>query len=152
MPGAAPGRRRREPACRSGGHDGSTRAWPGDLYGSSSVTTAVPTAPTGSTPAKAGQPLLELRSIDKNFGAVQALVDINLEVPGGQVTALAGDNGAGKSVLIKCIAGIHSPDGGQMLWEGEPVHVRTPRDAAALGIETGYQDLALFDHLDLVQT
>jgi len=95
--------------------------------------------------------LLELRGIDKNFGAVQALVDINLEVPGGQVTALAGDNGAGKSVLIKCIAGIHAPDGGEMLWEGEPVHVRTPRDAAALGIETVYQDLALCDNLDIVQ-
>ncbi|TML38110.1 MAG: sugar ABC transporter ATP-binding protein [Actinobacteria bacterium] len=115
------------------------------------MTSPVRSAPAGSSPAKAGQALLELRGIDKNFGAVQALVDINLEVPGGQVTALAGDNGAGKSVLIKCIAGIHSPDGGQMLWEGEPVHVRTPRDAAALGIETVYQDLALCDNLDIVQ-
>jgi ABC-type sugar transport system ATPase subunit len=76
---------------------------------------------------------------------------VDLDVPGGQVTALAGDNGAGKSVLIKCIAGIHSTDGGQMFWEGRPVHIRTPRDAAALGIETVYQDLALCDNLDIVQ-
>ena len=67
------------------------------------------------------------------------------------MTALAGDNGAGKSVLIKCIAGIHTPDARRDLWEGEPVHIRTPRDAAALGIETVYQDLALCDNLDIVQ-
>jgi ABC-type sugar transport system ATPase subunit len=100
---------------------------------------------TGSTP------LLALRGIEKHFGAVQALVGIDLEIPAGQVTALAGDNGAGKSVLIKCIAGIHHPDGGEIRWEGRPVHIRTPRDAAALGIETVHQDLALCDNLDIVQ-
>jgi ABC-type sugar transport system ATPase subunit len=67
------------------------------------------------------------------------------------VTALAGDNGAGKSVLIKCISGIHAPESGQIWWEGSPVHLRTPRDAARLGIETVYQDLALCDNLDIVQ-
>ena len=67
------------------------------------------------------------------------------------MTALIGDNGAGKSVLIKCIAGIHAPEPGHILWEGRPVHMRTPRDAAALGIETVYQDLALCDNLDIVQ-
>ena len=97
------------------------------------------------------QPLLALRGIEKHFGAVQALVGVDLDIPAGQVTALAGDNGAGKSVLIKCIAGIHSPDGGQNLWEGMPVHIRTPRDAAAFGIETVHQDLALCDNLDIVQ-
>ena len=61
----------------------------------------------------------------------------------GQVTALVGDNGAGKSVLIKTIAGIHGPDGGEILWKGDPVHIRSPKAAAALGIETVYQDLAL---------
>jgi ABC-type sugar transport system ATPase subunit len=96
-------------------------------------------------------PLLALRGIEKHFGAVQALVGVDLEVPAGQVTALAGDNGAGKSVLIKCIAGIHTPDAGQILWEGRPVHVRTPREASALGIETVHQDLALCDNLDIVQ-
>jgi ABC-type sugar transport system ATPase subunit len=67
------------------------------------------------------------------------------------VTALLGDNGAGKSVTIKCIAGIHSPDSGEILWEGQPVRIRSPRDAGHLGIETVYQDLALCDNLDIVQ-
>jgi ABC-type sugar transport system ATPase subunit len=92
-----------------------------------------------------------LRGISKHFGAVQALSDVDLDIPSGQVTSLAGDNGAGKSVLVKCISGIHAPDGGQMSWEGVPVHMRTPADAAALGIETVYQDLALCDNLDIVQ-
>ena len=105
----------------------------------------------GRPPAKDGEPLLSLRDIDKNFGAVQALTRVNLDVPAGQVTALVGDNGAGKSVLIKCIAGIHTPDGGQVFWEGHPVNIRTPRDSAALGIETVHQDLALCDNLDIVQ-
>jgi len=97
------------------------------------------------------EPLLRLRGVGKSFGAVHALVDINLEIPAGQITALAGDNGAGKSVLIKCIAGIHTPDSGEILWEGKPTRVRTPRDAAALGIETVHQDLALCDNLDIVE-
>jgi ABC-type sugar transport system ATPase subunit len=99
----------------------------------------------------AGPPLLELRGIDKNFGPVQALRGVNLEVPAGQVTALVGDNGAGKSVLIKTIAGIHTPERGRILWEGRPVNIRTPKDAGELGIETVYQDLALCDNLDIVQ-
>ena len=96
-------------------------------------------------------PLLRMEGIDKNFGPVQALVGVDLEVPAGMVTALAGDNGAGKSVLIKCVAGIHQPDGGHIYWQGRPVHIRTPRDAAALGVDTVYQDLALCDNLDIVQ-
>jgi ABC-type sugar transport system ATPase subunit len=82
---------------------------------------------------------------------VQALIGVDLELQAGEVTALVGDNGAGKSVLIKCIAGIHQPDGGQILWEGRPVHLRTPRDSSELGIETVHQDLALCDNLDIVQ-
>ena len=109
-----------------------------------------PSTAAEPSPASA-EPLLRLRGVDKHFGAVQALVDIDLDVHSGEVTALAGDNGAGKSVLIKCIAGIHSPDKGQIYWEGHPVHIRTPRDAAALGVETVYQDLALCDNLDIVQ-
>jgi D-xylose transport system ATP-binding protein len=96
-------------------------------------------------------PLLRLRGISKHFGPVQALTDVDLDLTAGQVTALAGDNGAGKSVLIKCISGIHSPDAGQMWWAGSPMQVRTPGEAAALGIETVYQDLALCDNLDIVQ-
>jgi ABC-type sugar transport system ATPase subunit len=107
------------------------------------------TAPGQGSPDSA--PLLRLERISKSFGAVHALVDVDLDIPAGQVTALAGDNGAGKSVLVKCIAGIHAPDTGTISWQGHPVHLRSPREAAALGIETVYQDLALCDNLDIAQ-
>jgi ABC-type sugar transport system ATPase subunit len=97
------------------------------------------------------EPLLKLRGIDKHFGPVQALYGVNLDLPAGQVTGLCGDNGAGKSVLTRTIAGAHQPDHGQINFEGRPVHIRSTRDAAALGIETVYQDLALADNLDIVQ-
>jgi ABC-type sugar transport system ATPase subunit len=97
------------------------------------------------------EPLLQLRGIDKHFGPVQALDGVDLDLPAARVTALCGDNGAGKSVLTKTIAGIHQPDGGEIRWEGRPVHVRSPKDAATLGIQTVYQDLALADNLDIVQ-
>src|ERR1700682_5740158 len=97
------------------------------------------------------EPLLQLRGIDKHFGPVQALYGVNLDLPAGQVTGLCGDNGAGKSVLTRCIAGVHQPDHGSISFEGKPVHIRSARDAAALGIETVYQDLALADNLDIVQ-
>jgi ABC-type sugar transport system ATPase subunit len=106
--------------------------------------------PTSKAPADGG-PLLRLRGVSKHFGAVQALYGVDLDLPAGQVTALCGDNGAGKSVLTKCIAGIHEPDEGEIVWDGSPVHIRTPKDAASLGIETVYQDLALADNLDIVQ-
>ena len=98
-----------------------------------------------------GEPLLKIRELDKHFGPVQALYHVDLDLPSGQVTALCGDNGAGKSVLTKCIAGIYQPDNGQVFWEGNPVHIRGARDAARLGIEIVYQDLALADNLDIVQ-
>ena len=104
-----------------------------------------------ATGNEAAEPLLRLRGIAKHFGAVQALSGVDLDVPAGQVTALVGDNGAGKSVLIKTIAGIHEPDAGEILWEGRRVRIRSPRDAAALGIEVVYQDLALCDNLDVVE-
>jgi D-xylose transport system ATP-binding protein len=98
-----------------------------------------------------GTPILELRGVDKSFGAIQVLHGVNLKVYPGKVTALVGDNGAGKSTLIKAIAGIHPVDSGEFLFEGNPVSVSGPRDAAALGIEVVYQDLALADNLDVVQ-
>jgi ABC-type sugar transport system ATPase subunit len=97
------------------------------------------------------EPLLRLDKVSKNFGPVQALTEVSLELRAGEVTALVGDNGAGKSVLIKTISGIHGPDGGRIYWEGKPVRIRTPRDAASLGIETVFQDLALCNNLDIVQ-
>jgi ABC-type sugar transport system ATPase subunit len=99
----------------------------------------------------AESPLLMLRGIGKNFGPVHALVDVDLDVPAGKVTALAGDNGAGKSVLIKTISGIWTPEQGQIYWDGKPVTIGSPRESAALGIDTVYQDLALCDNLDVVQ-
>ncbi len=96
-------------------------------------------------------PILELRGIDKSFGPVQVLHDVALSAYAGQVTALVGDNGAGKSTLVKCIGGIHPIDAGSYLFEGRPVQVHSPRDAAALGVEIVYQDLALCDNLDIVQ-
>ncbi len=101
--------------------------------------------------ASVGEPLLKVRGIYKSFGAVQALADVDLDVPAGQITALCGDNGAGKSVLIKCIAGIYEPEQGHIYWEGRPARIRNAHDAGALGIETVYQDLALADNLDIVQ-
>jgi D-xylose transport system permease protein len=95
--------------------------------------------------------LLELVGIRKSFGAVSVLRGVDLSVPPATVTALVGDNGAGKSTLIKAIAGIYSIDGGEIRWEGKRVHIRNPKDAAALGIEVVYQDLALADNLDVVQ-
>ncbi|MFD0204513.1 MULTISPECIES: ATP-binding cassette domain-containing protein [Saccharothrix] len=97
------------------------------------------------------EPILELRGINKSFGPVHVLHDIDFDVHPGQVTALVGDNGAGKSTLVKCIAGIHPTDSGQVLFNGEEVHIHGPRDAAHLGIEVVYQDLALCDNLDIVQ-
>jgi D-xylose transport system ATP-binding protein len=82
---------------------------------------------------------------------VQVLHGVDLQIHPGQVTALGGDHGAGKSTLVKCVAGIHSIDSGDYIFEGREVHVSSPRDAAALGIEIVYQDLALCDNLDIVQ-
>ena len=107
------------------------------------------TASALSTPASA--PLLELRGISKSFGSVQALTDVEFEVRAGEVMALVGDNGAGKSTLIKCVAGIHAADEGEIFVDGERVHIHGPKDAAKLGIEVVYQDLALCDNLDVVQ-
>ena len=96
-------------------------------------------------------PLLEIRELSKTFGSVQALTDVDFEVCNGEVMALVGDNGAGKSTLIKCVAGIHGYDSGEILFDGEPVAIHGPKDAAKLGIEVVYQDLALCDNLDVVQ-
>jgi D-xylose transport system ATP-binding protein len=98
----------------------------------------------------ADAPLLECRNVSKAFGAVQALYQVGFDVRRGEVMALVGDNGAGKSTLIKGIAGIYPFDEGEVFFEGEPVHIHGPREAARLGIEIVYQDLALADNLDVV--
>jgi D-xylose transport system ATP-binding protein len=109
------------------------------------MTATSPAVPTAVVPA------LAVRGMSKSFGSVQALSDVDFEVRTGEVMALVGDNGAGKSTLIKCIAGIHPADSGEVLFQGQVVQIHGPKDAAALGIEVVYQDLALCDNLDVVQ-
>ena len=98
----------------------------------------------------ADTPLLECVGVSKSFGAVRALFRVDFEVRRGEVMALVGDNGAGKSTLIKSVVGIHPFDEGEVRFEGRPVSIHGPRDAAKLGIEVVYQDLALADNLDVV--
>jgi D-xylose transport system ATP-binding protein len=97
------------------------------------------------------EPILEISKLNKSFGPVHVLHDVDLNVYPGEVTALVGDNGAGKSTLVKCIAGIYHSDSGEVKWEGQPVVINDPRIATGLGIEFVYQDLALADNLDITQ-
>jgi D-xylose transport system ATP-binding protein len=96
-------------------------------------------------------PILQISRLNKSFGPVHVLRDVDLNVYPGEVTALVGDNGAGKSTLVKCIAGIHGIDSGEIRFEGKPVTLSDPRAATGLGIEFVYQDLALADNLDITQ-
>jgi D-xylose transport system ATP-binding protein len=96
-------------------------------------------------------PLIELSGVVKSFGPVSVLKGVGLTAYAGKVTALVGDNGAGKSTLIKGLAGVQPYDAGTVRFDGEEVTLHTPRDAARLGIEVVYQDLALCDNLDIVQ-
>lgn len=96
------------------------------------------------------EPILSLRGISKNFGAVSALTDIDLEVHAGEVVALVGDNGAGKSTLIKVLAGVHGPTSGTIHFKGKPTTIDSPSEALDLGIATVFQDLALCENLDVV--
>ena len=100
--------------------------------------------------AHRGEPRLRLTGINKSFGAVRALTNVDFEVYDGEVVGLVGDNGAGKSTLIKIISGVNPADSGSIYLEGQQVQIRTPADANRLGIETVYQDLALADNLDVV--
>jgi D-xylose transport system ATP-binding protein len=98
----------------------------------------------------ADAPLLVVDGVSKRFGPVQALDRVDFGVRAGEVVGLVGDNGAGKSTLVKTIAGIHSPDSGEIRFGGERARISRPNDATALGIATVYQDLALCDNLDVV--
>jgi D-xylose transport system ATP-binding protein len=105
----------------------------------------------GGSAVTTDAPILEVVGVNKTFGPVHVLHDVTFKVYPGMVTALIGDNGAGKTTLIKCITGIYPMDSGEILFEGEPVKISGPRDAAALGLEVVYQDLALCENLDIVQ-
>jgi D-xylose transport system ATP-binding protein len=95
-------------------------------------------------------PIIELKDIRKSFGPVDVLKGVNMQVYAGKVSALVGDNGAGKSTLIKGLSGAQPYDSGDVSFEGEPVSLASPRDAAKHGIEVVYQDLALCENLDIV--
>ena len=97
------------------------------------------------------EPMLTARKLNKSFGPVHVLHDVDFDVYPGEVTALVGDNGAGKSTLVKCFAGINSVDSGEIVYEGKPVTIHDPRGATDLGLEFVYQDLALADSLDITQ-
>jgi D-xylose transport system ATP-binding protein len=99
----------------------------------------------------ADAPILRMHGINKSFGPVHVLKDVDFEARTGEVMALVGDNGAGKSTLVKCIGGSYPIDSGTYEFDGHRAVVHSPRDAAALGIEIVYQDLALCDNLDVVQ-
>jgi len=96
-------------------------------------------------------PLIELAGVKKSFGPVEVLKGIDFKAYAGRVTALVGDNGAGKSTLIKGLSGVQPFDEGTVKFEGEEVHLTSPRQSSAFGIEVVYQDLALCDNLDIVQ-
>lgn len=104
------------------------------------------------TQARAGrrERVLTMHGIDKHFGAVKALTDVEFWVNEGEVVALVGDNGAGKSTLVKLLAGVHAPDAGTITFDDEVVEIPTPADSQDLGIATVFQDLALCDNLDVV--
>jgi D-xylose transport system ATP-binding protein len=97
------------------------------------------------------EPVLQLRGVSKSFGPVQVLHGVDLTVRAGEVTALVGDNGAGKSTLVRCVAGLHPFDSGEVFFDGRPVSIHGPADASRHGVEVVYQDLALADNLDIVQ-
>ncbi len=105
---------------------------------------------TNPHPTAMGEVVLSLKGISKNFGAVSALTDIDLEVRAGEVVALVGDNGAGKSTLVKVLAGVHQPTSGVIQFQGRPVTMPDPSAALTLGIATVFQDLALCENLDVV--
>jgi ABC-type sugar transport system ATPase subunit len=88
-------------------------------------------------------PLVRIERVRKEFGGVVALEEMTLDVNAGDIVALVGDNGAGKSTIVKCIAGVHTPTSGQIMLEGQPVHFSSPLDARSIGIEAVFQDLAL---------
>lgn len=94
-------------------------------------------------------PLAKMVDIDKNFGAVQALKKVNIEIRQGEILGLLGDNGAGKSTLIKVLAAVFPSDGGEIFFEGERVSLSSPKDARAMGIETVHQALSLVDVMSI---
>ena len=95
-------------------------------------------------------PLFEIRGISKRYGAIQALIDLDFHIDEGEIVGLLGDNGAGKSTMIKLMSGIVEPDAGEVFANGKPVQVKSRQDSERIGIETIYQDTALVDSMSIV--
>ncbi len=95
--------------------------------------------------------IVEMKGINKSFGGVHALRDVDMELKRGEIMGIVGDNGAGKSTLMKILSGAHLADSGEIYLDGCLVHIRNPHDSARLGISMIYQDLALFNNLDVTR-
>jgi D-xylose transport system ATP-binding protein len=115
-----------------------------------SARTAGEPSTSGSADAT-GRPLVEILGLRKSFDAVHALRGVDLTLAAGEVTALLGDNGAGKSTVVRCLTGVHPPDAGEIRFRGEPIRLNSPDDARRLGIETVYQTLGLIEDLPVWQ-
>lgn len=109
------------------------------------------TAPSPAQPRAPHGDALTIRGVSKSFGRVQALADATMTLPRGEITAIIGDNGAGKSTLVRCLVGVHLPDQGEVLLDGEPVRFTNPQHSRDAGIETVFQDLALVEDLTVAQ-
>src|SRR3954452_25454331 len=110
-----------------------------------------PSTPPGQAPPKTGTPILEARGLRRRFGHVRALNNADFDIYPGEVGALIGDNGAGKSTMVKALTGNLELDSGELFFEGKPLHISTPQQASDLGMEVVYQDLALAPHLNPYQ-
>ena len=106
---------------------------------------------SGEDRQAAAAPLLELRGISKTYGRASALNDVSFHVGRGEILGLLGDNGAGKSTLVKTMSGVVQPDSGSILWDGEPVRLRSRQDSADVGIEVIYQDAGLVNSLSIAR-
>jgi len=95
--------------------------------------------------------VVEMKGICKRFGGVQALINVNLELRRGEIMGIVGDNGAGKSTLMKVLSGAHQADEGEIFIDGQKVYIQNPQDAFNMGISMIYQDLALFNNLDVAR-
>lgn len=96
-----------------------------------------------------GDVVIEMKNVSRNFGSVRAIENITLQVRAGEVLCLLGDNGAGKSTIIKILSGVWKPDSGELLWNGDPVSFNSPSEANAHGVATVFQDLAIVDRMSI---
>src|SRR5262249_9349424 len=124
---------------------------PGPCGGGPLAVTAPVSAGQDAVTAVTGTPIVELRDVSKRFGATQALDGVSLPLRAGEIRALVGENGAGKSTLVKILDGVHEPDSGTVLLDGEPTILRGPADSRARGIAVVHQEPRLFPDLSVAE-